>query len=425
MRDSPSAEVRGLTTRGRCLLAGGLAATVCAVLLDERDLLRVGLLAVLLPLVAVLVTATRRLKLTADHQVLPERLRPGTVGHITLTLANDGTSRTRPLEISEAPTPDLTAGVRCLLPSLRRGRSAQASYRLYAIRRGRFELGPPRVRVSDPFGLWEEVRTLPATSEVLVVPAVVQLAGMPASAGARSAASTRAASNTIGGDPDVGIRAYRNGDDIRTIHWRASARHDDLMVRLDEPVSHGGAAVLLDHRVSAHRGTGAGSSLETAVTLAASVSLHLLSTDHEVRLLSHTGDVLAQGHDIADDVLAGLAVVEPDDGQLAPVAMGTAGLLIAVLGDQTAEETRLLIAAKPRHVRGVAMVVSAADFDQHRTAGPAATTLRTVQLLTTAGWRAVEVHAGDDLSASWRAACSSAGSYDAAAVRSTVGRRVS
>ncbi len=32
----------GLTTRGRCLLAGGVATAVCAVVLDERDLLRIG-----------------------------------------------------------------------------------------------------------------------------------------------------------------------------------------------------------------------------------------------------------------------------------------------------------------------------------------------------------------------------------------------
>ena len=54
------------------------------------------------------------------------------------------------------------------------------------------------------------------------------------------------------------------------------------------------------------------SSLETAVTLAASISLHLLGADHQMRLTTHTGAVLANGRDIEDDVLAALAVVEPD-----------------------------------------------------------------------------------------------------------------
>ena len=81
---------------------------------------------------------------------------------------------------------------------------------------------------------------------------------MPISTGTRSAAADRAMSGATGGDPDVGIRNYRSGDDIRTIHWRASARHDELMVRLEEPVSHGGAVVMLDHRARAHAGEGAG-----------------------------------------------------------------------------------------------------------------------------------------------------------------------
>ena len=83
-----------------------------------------------------------------------------------------------------------------------------------------------------------------------MVPTVVDLAGMPISTGTRSAAADRAMSGASGGDPDVGIRNYRSGDDIRTIHWRASARHDELMVRLEEPVSHGGAVVMLDHRAT-------------------------------------------------------------------------------------------------------------------------------------------------------------------------------
>ena len=84
------------------------------------------------------------------------------------------------------------------------------------------------------------------------------------------------------------------------------------MVRLEEPVSHGGAVVMLDHRAAAHAGEGANSSLETAVTLAASISVHLLTADHQMRLTTHTGALLANGRDIEDDVLAALAVVEPD-----------------------------------------------------------------------------------------------------------------
>ena len=46
-----------LTTRGRCLLAGGVATAACAGPLDERDLLRVGAVVALLPLLALALAA--------------------------------------------------------------------------------------------------------------------------------------------------------------------------------------------------------------------------------------------------------------------------------------------------------------------------------------------------------------------------------
>ena len=405
---------RGLTTRGRCLLAGGIAATVCALVLDERDLLRIGIFAAVLPVIAMLSGSVRRLRLTASHLVSPSRLDPGTVGQVVLSIRNVGSSRTGTLEISERGTADLTTGVRCLVPPLRAGLSAQTDYRLQAARRGRFLLGPPSVRVGDPFGLWEDHRTLPVRTEVLVVPTVVDLAGMPISTGTRSAAADRAMTGASGGDPDVGIRNYRSGDDIRTIHWRASARHDELMVRLEEPVSHGGAVVMLDHRRRAHTGDGAQSSLETAVTLAATVSVHLLSADHQMKLTTHTGAVLANGRDIQDDVLAALAVVEPDQsGTLKAASVAGSGLIIAILGALDLPSARLLIAARRRGTNGIAFVLDTVEWGPHGPIGdPEATSL-----LRSAGWRVVTIGVGDSLAVAWNRACSGAATFQRAADR--------
>src|SRR6478672_5274574 len=385
---------RGLTTRGRCLLAGGVAAIVCALVLDERDLLRIGIFAAVLPVIAMVAGSMRRLRLTASHLVTPVRLAPGTTGHVVLSVGNSGSSRTATLEISERPTADLTPGVRCLVPPLRPSHRAQTDYPLTASRRGRFVLGPPVVRVGDPFGLWEEPRTLATRTEVLVVPTVVDLSGVPGSTGTRSAASDRARTGASGGDPDVGIRHYRSGDDIRTIHWRASARHDELMVRLEEPVSHGGAVVMLDHRATAHAGEGADSSLETAVTLAASISLHLLSADHQMRLNTHTGSVLAIGRDIEDDVLAALAVIEVDrTGSLTASSVAGSGLISAILGALDLPAARLLVAARRRGTSGIAFVLDVQEWDPRgRDSDPQA-----VGLMQSAGWRVVTVRASETL----------------------------
>ncbi|GGM11461.1 DUF58 domain-containing protein [Nakamurella endophytica] len=413
------AVARGLTTRGRCLLAGGVAAGICAVVLDERDLLRVALLACALPVVAVLVTALRPVKVSAQHQVLPDRLRPGTAGQVTLVLTNDGATRTPSLELVEQPVPGLTAGTRALLPAVRPREQVAVSYPLTATRRGRLTLGPPLVRVYDPFDLWEDHRSLTSRREVLVVPTVVPLTGMPRSSGTRSAASGRARVGTVGGDPDVGVRPYRTGDDIRTIHWRASARQEDLVVRLEEPVSHGGATVLLDHRAAAHRGVDTGSSLETAVVLAASVSLHLLAADHQLRLVSHRGSVLAQGHDVADDVLAGLADLSADpSAALQPGGVGRSGLVVAVVADMTAADAVLLASSRPRSAEGIALVLAADDWASPTPQPPVDLAPPTAaRVLGSAGWRVVTVRRGDDLAAAWRRACAVGTEYVAAGGR--------
>lgn len=380
-------------------------------MLDERDLLRIGIFAAALPMIATLAGSIRRVRLTASHLVSPTRLDPGTVGRVVLSIGNAGSSRTGAVEISEPPTADLTSGVRCLVPPLRPGHRAQTDYPLRAERRGRFVLGPPSVRVGDPFGLWEDNRTLPVRTEVLVVPTVVDLAGTPTSTGTRSAATDRAMSGASGGDPDVGIRHYRSGDDIRTIHWRASARHDELMVRLAEPVSHGGAVVMLDHRESAHAGEGVHSSLETAVTLAASISLHLLAAEHQMRLTTHTGALLANGRDISDDVLAALAVVEPDRvGSLAAGSVAGSGLIVAILGALDMPAARLLIAARRRGANAVALVLETRDWDPHRSPGDP----RTISLLRSAGWRAVTVHSGDSLAVAWSRVCAGSAAFQPA-----------
>ncbi len=410
---------RGLTTRGRCLLAGGCAAIVCALLLDERDLLRVGILAAALPIVAALLTVGRRGTVAAAHQVMPNRLRPGMSGSVRLLLTNTGALRTRPLEVSEAPTADLTAGMRCLLPPLKPGATATVGYPLGAARRGRFAVGPAAIRVTDPFGLWEDNRVIDSRTEVIVVPLVVPLVGMPSAVGSRSAAAGAAIAGTTGGDPDVGIRPYQPGDDIRTVHWRASARRDDLMVRLREPVSHGGATVMLDYRAAAHRGIGPASSLETAVTLAASTSLHLLGGDYQLRLVGHTGAVIASGNDIADDILAGLADVDADmTGDLQPAAVRAAGLVVAVLGDLDPAAAHLLVAGRSTASRGVALLLDTQEWDPAH--GPSHPAAASAALLTAGGWRVVIVRRGDDLAAVWRLACSGEG-YSAAPGRAAGG----
>ena len=76
----------GLTTRGRCLLAAGMALVLCAVGLGQRDLLRAGIFLVALPLAAVAVVARTRYRLACDRHLDPPRVEAGRPSTVRLRL---------------------------------------------------------------------------------------------------------------------------------------------------------------------------------------------------------------------------------------------------------------------------------------------------------------------------------------------------
>jgi uncharacterized protein (DUF58 family) len=381
---------------------------VCAYLLDERDLLRAGILAAAMPIVALIVVFGRRTRLIAEHRATPNRLHPGSTGAVELRIGNAGTARSRSITVTDAPTPGLTEGVRCVLPPLRPRAAAVIRYRLQATRRGRFAIGDVTVRTADPLGLCAHRRTIPAGTDVLVVPLVTPLTGLPAMSGMRSAAGDTVGASAAGGDPDVRIRPYTPGDDIRTIHWRASARRDDLVVRTRQPVSHGSATVVIDHRAASHRGEAPDSSLEDAVSLAASISVHILVNDYQLHLATHTGAVVASGGDVGDDVMVGLAELEADrTSAFAGIASHDAGMLIAVTGALTAQDVRRLVSSKPAAARGLAYVFDTAQWPagarQAQGAHAALGAEAAASALRSGGWTAVVARRGDDPAALWRA----------------------
>ena len=101
--------------------------------------------------------------------------------------------------------------------------------------RGRHRLGPLGVRVRDPFGLTTRIapccRGPPRSS---CCPRSCPLGGghPPGSGvGAEGAIPHMVA---LHGEDDVPIREYRDGDDLRRIHWPATARTGELMVRQED-----------------------------------------------------------------------------------------------------------------------------------------------------------------------------------------------
>ena len=67
------------------------------------------------------------------------------------------------------------------------------------------------------------------------------------------------------------LREYNEGDDLRKVHWPATAKRGRYMIRQEETPWHNRATVVFDDRASAHDGIGDASSFERVIEATASV----------------------------------------------------------------------------------------------------------------------------------------------------------
>ncbi|MDH2416711.1 DUF58 domain-containing protein [Nocardioides sp. CER19] len=398
----------GLTLRGRAFLAAGISAVVCAVLLGQSTLVRVGVLLVALPLVTAYAVGRARYKLSLVRTVSPQVVPAGQPSRVRLALRNDGRMPTGALRIEEQVPYALGSRPRFVVEGIEHGWRGRVEYPVRAEARGRYELGPMTVRVGDPFGLVELTRAFRTTTPLVVTPRTVPLPGISLSGSLTGSGDQRPRAFAGGSAEDVTVREYRRGDDLRRVHWRSSARVGELMVRREEQPWQTRATVFLDNRIGAHRGEGLASSLETAVTVAASVAVHLSSRGYTVRLVTAAGEDPATSwqHDdtevTAGRLLEALAMIEPlpntalDPGWLSG-EHGSGALTVAVLGGLSGPD--LSVMRRVQHHAGAALAV-ALDVDAWgatRTPTGGAT-----GWLLQQGWRAVALTPDGRVDRAWQ-----------------------
>jgi len=398
----------GLTTRGRCLLAAGVAAALCALLLSERDLLRVAVFVIALPMLAAVVAGRARLGLSAQRRVSP-RIPVGEPAQVELAVSSQGRLPAGGLLIEDGLPYTLGGRPRFVVERVPRHGTVLLRYPITPVMRGVHALGPLVARVTDPFGLAEFGRQLAGHTRLVVVPAVSALSGLPVAAG-RGAGDEGAGRLRLGqGEDDAVVRPFRQGDDLRKVHWRSTARRDELMVRVEEAPWRGGTTVLLDRRSSAHRGRGPAASLEWAVSMAGSICLHLLRHGHRIRLITEDGALLAGGGDAdnsADAVLDALAALQVsalrDLAHCRPMRDGQD--VIAILGGTTAEAAAELLTSRPRASRSRAVLLEVNRW-ACAAEGAAPEPDAAAQLLTEANWTVATAAPDRPMDAVWAQLC--------------------
>ncbi len=395
----------GLTNRGRSFLAAGITAVVCAILLGQPTLTRVGVLLAVLPLVAALVIGRTRYQLALRREVTPHLVSAGQPATIRLELTNEGRRRTGLLLLEEQLPYALGSRPRFVVDGIGPGWHRAVTHQVRSDVRGRHEIGPMTVRVTDPFGLVELERAFHNTEPLVVTPRVVPLPPTGLSGAWTGSGDNRPRSFATGSAEDVTVREYRRGDDLRRVHWRSSARLGELMVRREEQPWQSRATLLLDNRARAHHGSAAASSLETGVVWAASIAVHLSALGFQVRLVTADGeDPNTLWHDRSATqntapLLEALAVLQHTERPHLSTDWLTdslhGSLLIGVLGDLDQHDH---VALRRMRVQGSRPLAIALDVDQWRTGAADGATARWLSGL---GWSAVAAGPGDNLSTSW------------------------
>ena len=342
--------MRILTGRGRALVALGVACVVAGWAFGQDAGVAAGALLILIPAFGAISVRRSRFVLGSSRTISPTQFPVGTEAEVLLTIENASRLASGVLLLQDTVPQSLTESTRVLLDRIPPNAQRSERYLIVGRQRGRWRIGPLAITVTDPFGMATLTREFTDSNPVLVTPLIVPLGNAGSSLAPGGRGETLFRSLAARGDDDVLPREHRPGDDMRRIHWRATARHGDLMVRSEEQAWHSSMVVILDNRARAHSGVGAASTFEWAVSAAASVAMHYVQLGWRVTVVSASGAVLgdthASGGGDAESLLHAFSDVRTTPEGMAPtlsIDLEAVSAVVAVLGRVTDDSARALV----------------------------------------------------------------------------------
>lgn len=417
------------TRRGWTLVGVGPVLLFAAYVGGRPLLLTAACFVLAVPLAAWIVVRASRPRLATARAFAPNVIEAGSTTTATVTVRNLAPSRFSRAVWSDAlpwhpwqtPVSELPALQPRLARFVGRGNAVAVQYDLRPPRRGVFAIGPMSVLVHDAFGLVSSETVVGDQQTLVVTPEVVPLGDTGLSVPAGDGESRFVQRRATGDDDDSMTREYRSGDAMRRVHWRASARHGDLMVRQEEQRSFPEARIIVETTRPAYRDASTdplddveSSAFEWTVRMLASVSVHLRRAGFLVTI-DETGpaQLEAFGHGRRrtwgdEEFLARLATLTLC---AAPAARhpgrerGANGPLIALLGHSEPDTIDWLLAQRRPGELAVAFMVrtpTAVDVIS-REFGFTSTGPSTGERLADAGWLVVPVRSDDDHASAWDA----------------------
>jgi uncharacterized protein (DUF58 family) len=252
-----------VTGRGRSVLALGILVYAAAWAFGSKPLFPVAT-----GLVAASLVAWLWMRLATGPFRVRRRVRESDViegEDVALRVELEGTRRVWPASVELVERVGRFGEQRHVLR--RFGRSLRIDYVLHSVPRGRYAFEDVRAELSDPFGLQRVVIPLPAPGALLVFPRLVRLDRIFSDGGPGARDGRRLLLRRAAGFELHGVREYVQGESLRNVHWRSTARRGVLMVKELEDAPRDEIAVLLDADARAV----AGASFDVQVRAAGSI----------------------------------------------------------------------------------------------------------------------------------------------------------
>ena len=172
-------------------------------------------------------------------------------------------------------------------------------YKVRAMRRGYYRVGPLRLESSDIFGM-REAKGEYSAEFLTVYPRIVPITKLKLTS--RLPFGTIASKQRLYADParPTGVRNFRSGDSMRQINWKASARMSqavgsNLLVKTLEPAISLETMILLDLNSAQYARQTRLDTMEWAIVVASSIAAHLVNQRQSIGMAVNGIDPLGEG----------------------------------------------------------------------------------------------------------------------------------
>ncbi len=155
-------------------------------------------------------------------------------------------------------------------------------------KRGYYPIGPMKVTSGDIFGMYPRSRTTPQIDNIIVYPKIFEIPGLELPA--VSPSGEMKADRPIFEDPVrlVGVREYTPHDSLRRVHWKATARHQTLQVKVFEATTALKLAVFLGVDTFDCSTAKKELEFELGISTAASIANYVIGTRNPAGLFVNT-----------------------------------------------------------------------------------------------------------------------------------------